>query len=43
MRLIAMTEDTKKVTFWTAGITAAILAAIVVLWLSGVLEPAAVQ
>jgi hypothetical protein len=39
-----MTEDTRKTWYWTGGVTAAIVAAIVALWLAGVFEaPTAVQ
>ncbi len=44
LEVSAMTEDNKKVVYWTGGILAIIVVALVVLWWAGVLtNPMATQ
>jgi hypothetical protein len=39
-----MTQDTRKVWYWTGGVTATMVVLVVVLWLAGVFEaPMAAQ
>ncbi len=33
-----MTEDTRKTWYWTGGVTAAIVAIVIVLWFAGALQ-----